>query len=389
MPKRFSHLFQQYYTQAATGTEREEFLRLLKTDAYDELLQELIDGKYHDFEATTSPFTAAAEQRMLANILEYKSIPDSKNILKHKNNTRKLFPRWAVAAAIFFMILSAAVMLNRYAGEGWYRDLNTTNKYVNDIPAPKGSKATLTLQTGEVINLNNAKTGVVIKASKLIYNDSSKIMGSATVTGQLTITTPRGGQYEVKLPDGTTVMLNAASSLQFPSAFDGLKERRVILTGEGYFKVAHNSKKPFRVQTASQVVEDIGTEFNINAYTDEGSTKTTLVEGSASVNGTTIVPNQQATLQGENLQVKTIDPELAIAWKNNNFIFENQDIKYIMRMIERWYNVTVIYDGPAPTEKFGGAVSRLDNVSSVLRILEATKGVRFKIEGRTISVSKF
>ena len=145
---------------------------------------------------------------------------------------------------------------------------------------------------------------------------------------------------------------------------------------------------PFKVESTGQIVEDIGTEFNINAYADERSTKTTLVEGSAKVNEVILKPNQQSSLNGTHIKVENVDPELAIAWKNNQFIFEQDDIRYIMRMISRWYNVEIVYQGELPITTFSGAVSRFANVSEVLRPLESTGQVKFKIEGMKIFVSR-
>ena len=164
------------------------------------------------------------------------------------------------------------------------------------------------------------------------------------------------------------------------------------LQGEGYFEVVHNAKQPFRVVSnradgMQQVVEDIGTAFNINAYGDEAAIKTTLVEGSASVNGTVLKPNQQAILDERVLKVSSIDTEEAIAWRNGYFLFANEDINSVMRKVARWYDLEVIYQGDLSHTRLAGTVSKFSKVSKVLGMLEETGAVKFKIEGRKIYVS--
>jgi len=199
-----------------------------------------------------------------------------------------------------------------------------------------------------------------------------------------TITTPRGGQYQVTLPDGTVVWLNAASSLKYPTAFTG-KERIVELTGEGYFEVASNKDMPFKVQAADQTVEVLGTHFNINCYADEPAVKTTLLEGSVKVmhHGThksmTLKPGEQSTVSRNNFSVAMADTENAVAWKNNLFYFSGSDIPSVMRQISRWYNVTVEFEGAIPDIRLWGKVYRNSNASKVLELLEYF-GLKYRIE---------
>jgi len=166
----------------------------------------------------------------------------------------------------------------------------------------------------------------------------------------------------------------------------------VTVTGEAYFEVVHNASHPFKVNVQGQTIEDIGTHFNINAYTNESATKITLLEGSVKVTtdkrSQIIKPGQQASLRNGNINIEDIDANQSIAWKDNNFDFDGEDIQYIMRMVERWYNVEVVYDGYISHEKFFGGVSRYENVSEVLKTLETTKKIHFKIEERKIFVLK-
>jgi len=308
--------------------------------------------------------------------------------------TTRLWPRVAVVAAAVAALALFVYFFIAPCHLDDRRDL-----LVNDI-APGKSGATITLASGQVIALSDQKKGVIV-GRDLKYADNTPVMSSEApdVSGlngpdkgspgalEMTAETKKGQMYEFTLPDGTKVWLNADSKISFPSQFNG-KERKILLSGEAYFAVVHNAKQPFRVESNGQVVEDIGTEFNINAYADGSSTKTTLVEGSAKVNDIKLKPNQQAVLINNTIKVTTIDPEQAIAWKNNKFMFESQDIREIMTIIARWYNVKVVYEGPVPEDKFGGSVSRFDNISKVLNALEKTKNVYFRVEERTVYVRK-
>lgn len=273
--------------------------------------------------------------------------------------------------------------------------------------APGGDNAVLTLSDGSVITLDSAGAGAisvqgnttVLKQSggKLAYRATG---AASTQTIQYnTLTTPRGGKYEVMLPDGTSVLLNAASSLRFPTAFPG-RNREVVLSGEAYFEVAKNASQPFRVKLQSQngtdperVVEVLGTSFNIMAYQDESVIKTTLVTGSVRVTsvGTAALlsPGQQAVMDKaspEHIQVKKTGIEEAIAWKNNEFYFSNTDIYSIMRQISRWYNVDVRYEDSLQVF-LNGNIQKSVNASQVFKMLELTGEVRFKTTGREVIVS--
>jgi len=263
--------------------------------------------------------------------------------------------------------------------------------------APGSNKATLILADGSKIDLAAEKNGTlktqpgsqVIKQNEQLTYSTARGKTVAEVTYN-TLTTPRGGQYEVTLADGTKVWLNAASSLKFPTAFTG-SERVVELTGEAYFEVAHNSKQPFKVKTANQIVQDIGTQFNVNSYADEDAAATTLVEGSVIIfdagRQTMIKPGQQYLLKANGVPAvrNDVDIDEVTAWKNGLFQFNNADIKTIMRQISRWYNVDVEYSGQVPASTYHGRISRNSNASAVLKILELS-GIDFTIERGKIIV---
>lgn len=294
-------------------------------------------------------------------------------------------------------IISAAVLLIAISfGIYFYSQTNTPEtdakkaKVQYDI-APGGNKALLTLADGRKISLTDAENGKIaeqsgIKISKtadgqLIYS-LSQLNNSSEKTLYNTIETPAGGQYQINLPDGTKVWLNSASSLRYPVRFTG-KDRSVEITGEAYFEVAHNKLMPFKVITADQIVEVLGTHFNVMAYQDESSTNTTLIEGSVRVvkdNISKIIsPGQQTRVKEGHIDVLSANIQEVTAWKNGYFIFKSEDVKSIMRQIARWYDLEVEYQGNVSEKIFGAKISRFRNVSEVLAILESTGSIHFKI----------
>jgi hypothetical protein len=313
---------------------------------------------------------------------------------------RRLWPRIAVAAAVATLIFGAGLFY--YSNQNVKTD-QPAAVVAGDV-APGKVGATLTLASGRKIVLSEAVDGELAKEAGVLISKSKDgklvyelVEGSGDANKINVLSTSRGETYDLRLPDGSLVALNAASSLSYPANFTRNKERRVELTGEGYFEVAKDKLHPFVVSTAGQEVEVLGTHFNVNAYSDEAAVTTTLLEGSVKVHASAetglsasavLKPGEQSSLDDNTIKVASIDTELAVAWKNNNFMFEASDIKSVMRVVERWYNVEVKYEGALPTEKFGGAVSRFDNISSVLKILESTGGAHFKVEGRTVTVTR-
>ncbi|TDQ07336.1 FecR family protein [Pedobacter metabolipauper] len=314
---------------------------------------------------------------------------------------RKFLFNWTVRQVVGFaaaclMVCSAALL--------YYNQHHQATRPISAVHAadalPGGNKAVLTLADGSKINLNDISKGVVFNQSgikivkgkdgQLIYTATAQ-SASASETSFNTIETPNGGQYQVELPDGSRVWLNAASSLRYPTVFRGA-ERKVELTGEGYFEIAKDKTKPFKVITAQQSVEVLGTHFNINSYTDEDHTKTTLLEGSLRVlpsNGNTafiLDPGQQAQVNANTALVKEVDVNDAAGWKDGYFVFNTESIPSVMRKIARWYDIEVVYEGDIKDKELAGSVSRFTRVSEVLRSLELTGLVHFKVEQRKITV---
>jgi transmembrane sensor len=284
--------------------------------------------------------------------------------------------RRSAAAAILLLLAGAAIYLARNHQPS--PSLATTH-YTGDV-APGHNGATLHLSDGSSIRLDSAKNGTVatqgnVRAIK--SNGQLKYIGKNVDLVYNTISTDRGRQWQLTLPDGTKVWLNAASSIRYPLTFTG--KRVVTLTGEAYFEVAHNAKQPFEVKAAGQTIQDIGTSFNINAYSDEPAMKTTLVEGAATVNGTMLKPGQQAVLIHDQVQLSVANIPQALAWKNGFFGFDHADIHTVMRQLSRWYGVDVKFQGEPDNAPFQGKIGRDLTLAQVLNILEQVH-VHFRIE---------
>jgi ferric-dicitrate binding protein FerR (iron transport regulator) len=314
---------------------------------------------------------------------------------------------------------AAAVLLLLIAGGAWF--LLNRKPVVQDTVAltpakqqpisndvsPLSRKATLTLANGSVVVLDSAQHGILAMegATSVTKRADGQIVYNMTDIDQSvlynTLTVPRGGNVvHITLSDGTKVWLNAASSLYYPVAFSG-DERKVEITGEAYFEVAHNAAVPFKVSKGQMEVSVLGTHFNVNAYHEEEAIKVTLLEGRVKVvNRDTLIgnnesailkPGQQAVVQsaGELTVSSDIDQEAIMAWKNGLFYFENTNIDIIVRQIERWYDVSIEYDNSLQHVAFNGQISRYSNASEVLEMLEAAEALHFKIKDRKIYLTPY
>lgn len=260
---------------------------------------------------------------------------------------------------------------------------------------PGGNRATLTLADGSTYALDEQQTGVVIGPDAIKYGDGSALLdkegGDAELTSAV-LTTPKGGAYQVTLPDGTKVWLNAASTLKYPTKFTDT-ERVVELQGEAYFDVTKQQAKgggpmagaavPFKVKTKDQVVEVLGTGFNISAYAEDVETKTTLVEGRVNIvtnggAGTLLLPGEQATLRRSKVDVRKVDVEQFTAWKDGFFYFDNLSPQIALAQLARWYDVEVLYQGAIPEKRIFGMIDRGKSLGSVLKSLEKS-GLTFRL----------
>lgn len=349
----------------------------------------LIEEYYQRLEAEDrTPLTAEQEQALKQLLLQNIRKGMRKPVLKLPSRHKRIsYWVYGAAASLFIVLATGLFFWQNNAGE-------QTISAVKDQPldiAPGGNEATLILADGSRILLDDAANGLlatqgittITKANdgQLVYDLSSLAADSKPVRN--TISTPYGGQYHVILPDGTKVWINAGSSLTFPTVFTG-SERSVQLKGEAYFEVAHNQKMPFRVEAGEQVVEVLGTHFNVMAYPDETSVNTTLLEGSVRVikgsKSRLIKPGQQSRVDNGDIEIIAADTQAVTAWKDGYFVFKNEDLNSIMRKISRWYNVDIKYEGYSGGKTFGGKIARSRNLSEVLKMLQLTGSVRFKIE---------
>lgn len=297
------------------------------------------------------------------------------------------------AAAVFILTAAAAIWLFLPGRRTENSQVAKQGLHISDVQ-PGSTAATLTLSDGSKILLDSAGTGVLAREDNtLISKDNGQLVYHTGEAGQgtslNTLTTGRAQQYQVILPDGSRVWLNAASSLRFPAAFAGA-QRTVELTGEGYFEVSHDAKKPFYVKVAGMEVEVLGTHFNINAYDDEPVIKTTLLEGAVKVSGpgrqVLLSPGQDASYSGGEIKVQNnADIGMAVAWKNGVFEFNDASIETVMRQIARWYDVTVEYKGRI-SQRFTGSIYRNSRASEVFKILEENGTVHFTIDGKNVIV---
>jgi len=321
-------------------------------------------------------------------------------------STFRMWPRFAIVASVVLCLGVAVFLCVKPHRSNQVKNTLTVQKDIK----PGGNRAYLVLSNGKRISLSDTSSGILaqeagVEISKtsdgqLIYR-TSDLRGHENKGLRLnTIETPKGGQYQVCLPDGSKVWLNAASRLVYPISFASAGIRRVELTGEAYFEVSKDKKHPFIVKSLGQEVEVLGTHFNITSYTDDTNIKTTLLEGSVRVTlpgqGITksdlfqhsqvvLKPGEQSVLD-DHLKVVQADIEEVMAWKNQRFTFNSQPLENIMRQISRWYDVDIIYKEGISKRQFTGTVSRYANVSQVLKMLELTNLVHFKIEERRIIV---
>jgi transmembrane sensor len=374
------YLAEELLNKYVQGTCSEEEIAMLESWH----LKELSDSK----DIPSKETILLVNQRMRSNLSAYTGQPQQK--------TQRLWPRLAyVASALFLISIGTYIYIDRSIS-----DQTSILNHKNDVSEirPGTIKATLTLSDGKKILLDNTTQGLLAKEDKVSIRSAAR---GALIYSALKKTdsriyshileTPKGGQYQVDLSDGTKVWLNASSSLTYPSVFKG-KERYVELTGEAYFEVAKDKSKPFKVKSGRQVIEVLGTHFNVFAYPDDKKIQTVLLEGSIKIskgNKTRLIrPGQLASTvdSSDVISTATADLEKSMAWKNNEFIFNGENLETIMKSVSRWYNIEIVYKGNYGKTKYWGVVSRNQNLSAVLKMLQLTGKVSFSVEGRRVTV---
>lgn len=393
---RIKVLFKLYLSNAISNDDYQELLLLLDVDTIPDTLSNQFKELWSQSAVESiAPSDAVWDDKMKSLINQLQEIP-----------VKKLSPRfnikWVAAAAILFFVSTGIYYALKDREVPAIAKNNTAKTDTAKGVLPGGNKAVLLLADGTAIVLDSSSNGSIasqgatnvikLNTGQLVYRSAD---GKNDVVLFNTLTTPRGGQYQVTLADGTVVWLNSGSSLRYPTVFAGA-ERRVEITGEAYFEVAKKTNQPFKVKInlasgqGGEIVV-IGTHFNVNAYDDEPAVNTTLFEGSVKVNnaaGTNFIkPGQQ--LQYNKLKQNKIDNnpdmEQVIAWKEGRFQFENADINQVMRQLTRWYDIEVEFKGNITTH-FGGTIPRNVNILKVLHLLEATGEVHFKVNDKKITI---
>lgn len=409
---RVSYLLELYLADKISGTELQELKDCLLEGGSEMAFQDALDALIGSSPAIEN-YEEADWEPLYRKVMEARLTvaEPSSGPVQVVSLFRK--GRWVAAAVLILLITGGWLLFKPGSGKEIVRTSSPQQRSAGDHDvAPGGDRAVLTLADGSRIDLNATGNGVIghqgnsqivkLSGGQLAYQTATSYkLQAASQTSYNTIATPRGGQYQLVLPDGSKVWLNAASSLRYPTAFSG-KERVVELKGEAYFEIAHFSpenghgKMPFRVHVVPAYgdqgvdVQVLGTHFNVMAYADEQSINTTLLEGAVKLSKgkkeVLIRPGEQArATSADGFKVAPADIEEVVGWKNGVFRFDEATIEEVMRQIARWYDVDVVYVNEAPKDLFRGEIYRNVNVSKVLKVLEAS-GVHFTVEGKKILV---
>ncbi|MBB6498384.1 FecR family protein [Pedobacter cryoconitis] len=379
---RLEYLLQQYAESNCTHDELLELMELINKMGDDQELSKALSEVWKQINPA-DPIPKIDQEQIFRNVLDSGKI--------HRLPVRKYQTvKWIAAAILLFCLGLGLHNINKQ------RVSVQDNLSAEKVIKPGTNRAVLTLANGKTLKLDDNNAGNTLKQGnttiiRLGKGQLAYLGDTKNNNGDLaynTLTTPKGGQYQIELPDGTRVWLNASSSLRFPVQFQG-ENRRVILEGEAYFEVAKNKYKPFHVEVNHTDIQVLGTHFNVMGYADEVSTNTTLLEGSVLITAGTetglLKPGEQAKVK-DGIHISKADPLEALAWKNGNFNFGHEKIQSIMRKLSRWYNVDVKYEGNITKEGFVGTVKRSKKLSDVLDVLESTGLAHFKVEERSVTV---
>ncbi|MDH7461039.1 FecR domain-containing protein [Chitinophagaceae bacterium 26-R-25] len=382
----------------ASQEELNELIEQLRSDEKSELTEqlEIMLNPYNENERkplTTSEIEDMAKSIFTMDHVKEEEGGESKVLLLKRVSFMRT---WWAAAAVFVLAVAGGAYLWNHVSEKEKGSVALV-KPAQDVPPGKNG-AILTLADGSQVELDSSKGGVIatqngakvwLKNNQLVYDAKAAEKDKVVYN---TVSTPRGRQYQITLPDGSRVWLNAASSIRYPNHFTG-SERNVEITGEAYFDVAKDASAPFVVKAGNEDIQVLGTEFNVMSYDDEAYVKTTLVNGSVKVGvdyaARILKPGQQSQVgKNQSLQVKSdIDVDEVIAWKNGRFAFSDGNLETIMKQVERWYDVEVSFSDKI-YDLYTVNISRNMPVSNLLKFLEMSGGVHFEIDGKKIIVRK-
>jgi ferric-dicitrate binding protein FerR (iron transport regulator) len=402
MPEdRIIYLLHQLFKNKSTPAEKEELALWIEASPNNEEWESHLKRIWEQFDPQEAMDETKANELLEAIINKDKETRISSTDGSGRPLGMRL-TKWLAAAVITGLLITSIVFYFRKTAPLPKTDL--VHAPVNGIK-PGGNKAILTLANGSVIVLDSMGNGSLGMQghTKIVKLDNNQLVYKASKSGESpkkalynTIATPNGGQYKIVLPDGSTVWLNAASSIRFPISFTG-KDREIEMRGEAYFEIVKQPGRPFiiKIMAPSAMggkIEVLGTSFNISAYQDESAVSTTLLEGSLrwQKGNESIVmePGERVIVneKGKTSLLKGVNTDEVIAWKNGLFNFEASDIQIVMREIARWYDIEVYYKAPVSAH-FMGTISRQADISEVLRMLESTGEVHFSVEGRKVYVS--
>lgn len=368
--ERLEYLLQQRMAASITPEEQQELFLFLREEENRET-----------FAVAAAGLLSKQVPEMTDN--KWNNIADNILEMDRPKVRRMITWQWAAAAAV--LVLGAAMAFF------WFPRMQQRSTLadhpVNHI-LPGTNKAILTLGDGSAVLLDSNGNQTIHQSSGDVYQNGGMLhydQANNTAISYNTLTTPRGGQFQVRLPDGTMAWLNAASSVRYPTIFNG-KERVVEVTGEAYFEVAANAAQPFIVRSNGLEVAVLGTHFNVNTYQDDATLHVTLLQGAVKVNGTLLAPGEQADVpQAGSVRVSNADTEQVMAWKNGLFVFRSADVRTVFNQLSRWYDVNVQYEGSFGGKRFTGKMPRTYKLEEVLAVLQES-GIRVKIEGNNMLV---
>lgn len=371
-PSRIEYLLNRYVNKSCSREELEELFTYIGKENSEELLNFM--GEAYQANNTVPELD-------FEDI--YAKIPVQTAVVRTGIFT---FGRVAAAAVVLLLAGSAYWLMNKQQE----KPATAVQQIAHTDIAPGMNKAVLTLADGSVVTLDSAGNQVIKQG---IHKQNGQLVYSGEKDGDVVhynkLSTPRGGQFKIVLPDGSKAWLNSASTLRYPTAFTGT-ERTVELEGQAYFEVAKNAAQPFKVMVGNMEVQVLGTDFDIMAYTDESTRNTTLLSGSVQVkNGQALKllkPGQQALTSADGITVKEADLKKVTAWRNGLFVFNNMALPAILREVARWYDVEIVYAAKPSEELYGGGIGRNLNLSGVLDLLEGSGYNHFRIEGRKVIV---
>ncbi len=392
--KKSRHFANLIHRNLKNELNQEEVLELRAWAESNPAYQKLLDDANHqgflgkELKAYEN-ISDAQEQRVLLRVLNHIQKDISQEVIKQPVIKQFKRYRWLSAAAAILLI----------AGISYFFSLQRNSIKDNQVTIilPGTNKATLTLSNGKKIELDSNYQSVIVSNKDIKYGNDSliSVIPTASISNFNTLSTPQGGQYQVTLPDGTKAWLNAKTTLKYPTQFSS--EKRVVeLDGEAYFEVNHHPyghKKPlpFIVKSRKQEVMVLGTTFNINAYTDEPHTKTTLVQGSVQVLNLSsqsmnkLTPGMESLITDQNTRVRKADVFNAVAWKDGLFSFRNASVEELMRQLRRWYGVDVVFEGTIPRMRINGEVNRNMTANKVFEVLDYLE-IAFRVDGNRIII---